>query len=91
MYLFRNERSTFIFEFNEKLEDYNNSILKNEKLTSFLRLWKAKMADNCYLTGLLFYYLYVQTYQMLYGSCEFCILMFVLVLKNLKAMQINLF
>ncbi|KAK4471770.1 hypothetical protein MN116_005168 [Schistosoma mekongi] len=48
----KKERTAFILEYKQKLEDYNRRITQNDKLQAFIELWKAKCADNYRLTAI---------------------------------------
>ncbi|CAH8539709.1 unnamed protein product [Schistosoma bovis] len=48
----RKERTDFILEYKQRLDDYNRHITQNEKLHAFIELWKAKCAENFKLTAI---------------------------------------
>ncbi|CAH8564002.1 unnamed protein product [Schistosoma rodhaini] len=48
----RKERTDFILEYKQKLDDYNRHIAQNEKLHAFIELWKVKCTENFKLTAI---------------------------------------
>ncbi|CAI2728684.1 unnamed protein product [Schistosoma spindalis] len=48
----RKERTDFILEYKQRLDDYDRHITQNEKLHAFIELWKVKCAENFKLTAI---------------------------------------
>ncbi|CAH8497794.1 unnamed protein product [Schistosoma turkestanicum] len=49
---FRKERTDMILEYKQKLDTYNQHIVRNEKLHAFIELWKVKCTENFRLTAI---------------------------------------